>query len=217
MKSGIIAFCGSKGSGKSTSASIFQDLFKEPIEELAFAGHLKTTCSKVFSIDMKYFIDPKLKEVELDSYITLTDKNIREVFKAFKIDPKSDYDKYVRPHVSQVFETPRSLLQYIGTDLLHPIDPLIHVKVTLINKDPDKLSIITDLRFLEEFKFMSNQDDFKGIYVSNNAAEAKAANDTHKSERELKFFSHLCERLDNNSDLLDLRKGIQSLIDTTYK
>ena len=215
MKTGIIAFCGSKGSGKSTSASIFKDLVKFPTEELAFAGHLKETCSSVFRIDMKYFLDPSLKEVELDAYINLTRKSVEGVFKLFDIS-KFEYDKHVRPHMGQVFCTPRSLLQYIGTEVLHPINPLIHVEVTLKNKDPNKLSIITDLRFPQEFSELVKRDDFLSVYVSNQSAENVASGDMHPSEQGLRSFIHKCVKLDNNGTISELTENIQKLIDTNY-
>lgn len=211
MKTGIIAFCGSKGGGKSTSATILKELFQGPTEELAFAGHLKDVCSKVFSIDMKYFLDPALKEVELDTYIVLSKENIEAVFKLFDIIDYT-YDKHVRPHVGQVFDTPRQVLQYIGTEVLHPIDPLIHAKMTLKNKNPNVLTLITDLRFKQEFDFIKDQPNFIPVYVSNDKAESFAGTDGHKSERELQLFKHECTRLDNNGNLTDLRSNLTNLL-----
>lgn len=215
MKNGIVAFCGAKYSGKSTSATIFKEHYTGPTEELAFAGHLKNTCSKVFNIDMKYFLDPALKEVELESYINLTRENVEQVLKEFYID-KFDYNLHIRSHVGEVFDTPRRLLQYVGTEVLHPLDPLIHVKVTLRNKNPDKLSIITDLRFVQEFVHMKSQDGFLPVYVHNLSAEARALGDTHASEKQVLLFKDECLKLDNNHDLPALTKGIQDLIKEYY-
>lgn len=215
MRNGIIAFCGSKGSGKSTSATIFKDNYKGPTEELAFAGHLKKVCSETFSIDMKYFLDPKLKEVELQNYVTLRAVDIKVVFNKFDITD-FDYDKHIRPHMGQVFDTPRQLLQYVGTEVLHPLDPLIHVKMTLKNKDSNKLSIITDLRFSQEFNSLKTRSDFLPVYVYNVKAENSAQSDTHASEQQLKLFKEHCEKMDNNGDLGDLTRSVVGLIDKFY-
>lgn len=216
MRTGVIAFCGSKGSGKSTSASIFKTIFNGPTEELAFAGHLKNVCSKVFNVDMKYFLDPKLKEVELDSYINLTGTNIQSVLKEFYIT-EYDFDTHVRPHMGRVFYTGRSLLQYVGTEVLHPLDPLIHVKVTMKNKDPNKLSIITDLRFTQEFEYLEKRDDFVPVYVHNVQAEEAAKSDTHPSERQLELFKDRCLKLDNNLTLHSLQSFLTHLVETRYR
>lgn len=215
MKNGIIAFCGSKGSGKSTSATIFTGLYKGPTEELAFAGHLKNSCSKVFDVEMKYFLDPALKEVELDSYVNLTRQNLEALMKEFQVEAY-DYDKHIRPHVGQVFDTPRRLLQYIGTEVLHPIDPLIHVKITLKLKDPNKLSIVTDLRFMQEFKALADREDFVGVYVYNMAAENRAASDGHASEKGVFEFKDQCILLPNNGSMIELENYLKSLIEMEY-
>lgn len=212
MMNGIIAFCGSKGSGKSTSASILKELFKGETEELAFAGHLKTSCSKVFNVDMRYFLDPSLKEVELTNYIVLHSKNVEQILKEFDIETYN-FNDHVRPHIGQVFDSPRRVLQYIGTEVLHPLDPLIHAKMTIKNKDLNKLSIVTDLRFVKEFEYLNNGNNkFIPIYVKNDSAEYAALSDTHPSEKELTLFKDKCDILNNNGNLSDLKKNIENLI-----
>jgi hypothetical protein len=212
MKTGIIAFCGSKGAGKDTSANLVKELFTGPIEHLAFAGHLKNVCSKVLNIDMKYFTDPALKEVELDTYVVLTKENVEAILRGFDVT-NFTYDVNVRLHVGQVFDTPRQTLQYVGTELLHPIDPLIHAKMTLKNKNPDALTLITDLRFQQEFNYLKNQADLVTVYVANDKAESFAGADGHKSERELQLFKHECVRLDNNGSLTDLKINVSKFLE----
>ena len=177
MKStGVIAFCGSKGSGKSTSYQLFKEFYQGETEEIAIAGHLKDVCSKVFQVEMKHFTEPSLKEVEFDGYRILTRTNIEAVYKAFDLD-NIDFDTQVRPFMGKVLETPRKLLQYIGTELLHPIDPLIHIKVALAKKDLTKLTVVTDLRFLAEFNYFGEtlNADFTPVYIKRSSAEAQAA------------------------------------------
>jgi energy-coupling factor transporter ATP-binding protein EcfA2 len=222
---GVVAFCGSKGSGKSTSANLFKSLVKVETEELALAGHLKETASKVFEIDMKYFIEPQLKEVELKHYPVLDQDNIVEIMKEFDVLSLTDYASYgdsdfqlklVRPHIGHIFETPRSLLQYIGSELLHPIDPQIHVKKVAKKKDRSKLTLITDLRFEKELLYLQEtfKKDFLPIYVSNPDAEEKAKADGHPSEREMFCFFKRCEKLDNKEKSFSvLRKNLQTLVE----
>lgn len=211
----LMAFCGSKGAGKDTSANLVKELYTGKVESLSLAGHLKSVCSKVFGVDMKYFTDPKLKEVELDTYIVLKASNLRYVFCDFGID-LVDYDKLIRPHMSKVLETPRQLLQYIGTEVLHPVDPLIHVKLMMKNKDPKALTLITDLRFENEFNYFKSQTQFKfkPYYVSNLNAEAAASGDMHPSERDLQKFKNLCVKIDNNGSISDLRNKLKVIIES---
>lgn len=210
----LVAFCGAKESGKSTSAELFRDRIKNSnmkVNEVAFAGHLKVTCSKVFNIDMKYFLDPKLKEVELETYVRLTKEAIEQIFAEFEIT-EYDYDKHVRPHMGQVFDTPRKLLQYVGTELLHPIDKLIHVNITLKKIDPNAITLVTDLRFPTEFDALHGRPEFLPVYVNNKRAEDAASIDSHASERGWQQFKDRCTVLDNNGTLAQLMTNIDNLI-----
>lgn len=207
----IVAFCGAKESGKSTSAEIFRQLVNKATAEIAFAGHLKVVCSKVFNIEMKYFLDTKLKESELDNYVRLTKELAEKVFAEFEVK-EYDFDKHIRPHMGQVFDTPRKLLQYVGTELLHPIDKLIHVNFALRKIDPNVITLVTDLRFPQEFDAVYGRPEFLPVYIDNKRAEDAAAADSHASERGWQQFKDRCYRLDNNGDLFNLEQSLKALI-----
>lgn len=212
-KFGVIAFCGSKGAGKSTSATSFRDLAPFETEELALAGHLKDVCAPIFKLDIDSFMDPARKEVELETYIVLSPENVEAVLKAFYVE-NVDYNTQVRPHVGRVITTPRKLLQYIGTEVLHPIDPLIHTKIALRNKNPHKLTIITDLRFVNEFEYLNTTlgDQFLPVYVRNVPAESAASVDAHPSERQLDLFKNKCQLIENDSSLTQLKVKLFDLM-----
>lgn len=214
---GIVAFCASKKSGKSTAFEFFKEYYPGEVEEIALAGHLKTVCSKVFNIDMKYFVYQNLKEVELDTFVVLNMKNIISIFKEFNIE-NSDIVTTVKPHMGKILMTPRSLLQYVGTEVLHPIDPLIHAKKAIGLKDPNKLTIITDLRFINEHRFLRDQKNFEfdGYYIDNRAAAEAASTDLHPSERELDTFKHDLLHIDNNGSLNQFRENIKSIVEKKY-
>lgn len=209
----VIAFCGSKGSGKSTSAMIFKEVVEAQVEEIAIAGHLKEACSRVFNIDHDMFINPKLKEVELEEFIVLDRKRLEGLLKEFLIKNYT-FDAHVRPHLGRIARTPRALLQYIGTEVLHPIDPLVHVKVAMAKKDPNKITLITDLRFVAEFEYLKAEhaNAFVPVYVKNPAAEIVAAADAHSSERQYELFRAKCRVLNNEGSLSDLKSGINQFI-----
>lgn len=207
----VVAFCGSKGSGKSTSATIFNQLVTSNVEELAIAGHLKEACSRVWKLEMRLFLDPKFKEVELEDFIVLERRDVENLLRDFDVIPK---DEFVRPHLGRVLRTPRALLQYIGTEVLHPIDPLIHVKKAMRKKDPAKITLITDLRFVAEFNYLKEKHDadFFPVYVKNPAAELAASMDSHASERQYIEFVTRCVVLNNEGSMESLKNGIAQLI-----
>ena len=182
MAKTIIAFAGAKESGKSTSAILLKSILDTQTKEIAFAAHLKNTCAQVFNIDINYFLDTKLKETELENYVHLNKTALLNIFKLFDL-MDIDYDKYIRPHISRVFSTPRALLQYIGTEVLHPIDPLIHVKTALKLVDSNYINIITDLRFPQEFEALYKNPEFLPIYVDNKKAEANAATRKERTDQ----------------------------------
>lgn len=207
----IVAFAGAKESGKSTSAELFKSLVNVATQEVAFAGHLKTVCSEVFGIEMKYFLDTKLKESELENYVNLNRENIAQVFEKFEIE-SFDHDLHVRKHIGQVFDTPRKLLQYIGTELLHPLDKLIHVNFALKKINPDVITLVTDLRFPQEFDALYGREDFVPVHVSNVKAELAAEADSHASEKGWQKFKDRCYTLDNNGSISDLTENLKTLI-----
>lgn len=211
-KNGVIAFCGSKGAGKNTSADIFKEITGLPTEELALAGHLKEVCAPIFGVECEKFIKPELKEVELDEYIVLNTNTVQNLLEAFHVKDYN-FDKNVRPHLGKVLRTPRALLQYIGTEVLHPIDPLIHAKITMRKKDPNKLTILTDLRFVNEFNYFHRRDDFMPVYVKNSRAEIAASVDPHPSEQEMHRFKNHCYLIYNEGALDELRQNLRRMID----
>lgn len=209
MKSnGVLAFCGSKGSGKDTSCNIFKTFYHGEVEEIALAKHLKIVATEVFNMDMKNFLDPSLKEVELETFIVINQSHLENVFKLFNVEYK--VNTHLRTHVGKVIETPRKLLQFIGTDVLHPIDPLVHSKFVLSQKSNDKLTIITDLRFVVEFEYFKEKlgKDFTPIYVKRSEAEIIAENDLHVSEREVQLFKNKCFTLPNETSFSELKRRI---------
>lgn len=208
----IIAFCGAKGAGKSTAATLLRELVPNKIEELALAGHLKNVCSKVFNLNLDLFLNPALKERELEDLVVLTPETLAAVLGQFYVE--GNLEQHIRPHIGRVLDTPRSLLQYIGTEVLHPIDPLIHVKIMARNVSEDKLTVLTDLRFFNEFNYFKETmgDAFLPVYIKNNAAELVALADQHPSERDLEKFKSKCEVIENHGSMAEFRTKLSTLL-----
>jgi len=206
----IIAFAGVKQSGKDTACDVVEENFKNTTR-LTFAEKLKTVCSKVFDLDMKHFTDNNLKEVLLEDIIFLDEPLIRKVIENFGY--VCDYDKHIRGHIGIVLSTPRELLQYVGTEVLHAVDKQIHI-LSIIDKISNGINIITDLRFEQEIDyFMENYPDiFFPIYIKNDVAENIAKSDLHKSEMDLGNFKKKCMVIENNSSLKEYREQVTSLI-----
>lgn len=214
MNHPLIAFCGSKGAGKSTAAVLFKKICQSPVQEFAIADELKNICAHVFGIDKIHFIDPALKEVEFDTYIVLGTTSLINVLLQFGVkEINIDFTNHIRPHIGKILTSPRTLLQYIGTEVLHPVDPLIHAKLMLSIKDaaPPSTTVVTDLRFINEFNFFKETlgDQFIPVYVKNSKVEVTSMADLHSSEQELKLFKNKCYLIENEWDLQKFEESLR--------
>jgi len=214
----IVAFAGSKGAGKSTAFEILHGNFRG-VHDIALAGHLKLAASEVFNLDQRLFHDQNLKESPLANFITLDSDQIMDVFFKFNLiqDKDFNYDDHVRPHIGKLIETPRKLLQYLGTEVLHPIDPLIHVKYVTKKLPENGLIVITDLRFANEFEYLyDNFEEFIPYHIENNHAEMAAEGDTHPSETDRHKFKHKCQTLDNNGTIYQFKGLVKKTVQEVY-
>lgn len=213
----VIGICGSKGAGKSTAFEMLKQVYGLLLVEIPLAAHLKETCAAVSNLPLEYFTDQKYKEKELENYVVLDEGIIKLIFSKFFLEENKDftYDVNVRPHISKVFTTPRQMLQYVGTEVLRPIDNLIHVRTVLKKCQKDRVTVVPDVRFNSEFNYFSNDSsiEFTALYINNNSAEAAASADSHQSELEYRDFVSSCIKIDNNGSLSELRINLLKVLD----
>lgn len=215
-KTGIIAFCGSKGSGKNTAATLLKASFPGPVQEIAFADTIKTASKVAFGLTDAQIFDPVLKETEFENYVVYTRENLKTLFDGFLLKEGEDYNvqQHLVPHVGKVMRSPREILQYVGTEIMRNVDLNIHVNVTLKKKDPNALTLITDMRFPNEFENLqaTGADNFLPVYVKNLDAEARASTDAHLSERLFEKFKNSCLLVENNGTMQEFAAKIDSLV-----
>lgn len=196
----IIAFTGSKGSGKSTACKVLNQRL-EKVNSVMIAGTLKKAICETFEFDLDRLDDQVYKEAELSNPIELDRSSLIKIVEYFGVD--YNYDMHLRTHVGYIVYSLRELLQFIGTEVLHPIDPLIHIKAAEKELTKDGINVVTDLRFEQEFDYFNNSNyDFIPFYIQNFGAEAVAAGDTHPSETQLQNFKGKCTKITNNDDLI---------------
>lgn len=215
----ILGFAGPKSSGKTTAYDIVRENFPE-VQEITLALHMKKVCAKVFNFDEVLCHDPKLKEVLLADPISLEKSHIENIFEKFNITKDQfTYDDHIRPHVGKLLETPRQVLQYIGTEVLRPIDDLIHVKFATSNLPDNGILVVTDMRFENEFNYF--KDNFEGefypYHINCTRAELAAEGDTHPSETDRHKFKHLCKSLDNNRSIHAFRTLVKEEVRSLYE
>jgi hypothetical protein len=205
----FIGFTGVKQAGKSTAFQFIKERFPL-VQEVALADKLKNECARVFNLERVNFDAPELKERELEQPVYLDETNIQELLKAFNLT--YDYDKHVRPHMGTILHTPRQVAQYVGTEVLRAVDPDVHCKGPVADLPAHGVFVVTDMRFHNEYDYFAKnyESNFFPFFINNYAAEAKAAKDSHASERYIFEIAKKCERVDNNGSLEDLRRQILS-------
>jgi hypothetical protein len=137
----IISFSGRKQSGKTELAKI---CVKYNYELINFADGLKDLICNVLNINREYLDENKDKISDNKYY--LNDK-IDYIANEICIDPE-----IVKTFFNEPFDSIRSILQIIGTNLIRQYNPLWHINKIKqkIYDNPDKYYCIGDTRFLNE-------------------------------------------------------------------
>lgn len=209
----IIGICGIKGAGKDTAFDLLKVHFPL-IKKVSFAGKLKQVCKEVLGLTEFQITDRRAKEAYLKDPIYLSASVLEEVIEAFGETSNIIYDKHVRPHVGITLDTPRRVLQYVGTEVLRGVRDNIHAYNLLIQlKDSEGTYFITDLRFLDEYQLFSDnfKEDFEVWYINNKKAEMNSLKDLHPSERGFLQIKNKAILVNNNGDLRDFEKTLLTL------
>lgn len=208
----IIGLAGVKTSGKSTAANMIKELV-EGAQEAALADKLKNTCAEVFGVPREYFDRQDLKELPFeDGPKTLTNTKIGAILESFGVvmtrrEIDSTYDC-----IGMELLTPRKIAQIVGTEVLRAAgDEDIHCKNVQLT---DGVTIISDLRFPNEFAYFSENENvnFIPLYIQRDEAEKHVTEDSHPSEKCVFEFSGKCIYINNNNSLEDLKIQIESAL-----
>ena len=112
----ILGLLGSKGSGKTLAASTLES---KGFRRLSFAGPLKQLLSETFEIHLSFFTGGDLKEqpylnIVLDAVAV---KRLIDHAKAFYPITESQATRAILNAPNAIIQTPRQLLQIVGTDI----------------------------------------------------------------------------------------------------
>lgn len=208
----VVALTGRKGSGKDTFCQFLSSHLsgEYTITYLKFAGLLKQACSKASGLSLEYFEDVVLKEQELPKVIKLAKEGYNIVMREFGLPEDGTNDNFM------VFHTPRQMLQVVGTDILRRKQPDIHVKKTLKQIPKNGITIITDLRFVNEFNALEKlleYHEFIPVFIDRRTDD----NDEHRSERELLKLKDKCVIINNNGTFNDLNDRALKVLNIVLK
>ena len=186
----IIALGGKIGSGKSSIADM---LVGDGWVRLSFATRLKEIVAWLIGV----------RPEEINSL-----KNVRATY-SFGTAPciyiaretGLPLEKIEPLLAGRVFFNVRSVLQYIGTDVIRAIDPDWHCRTVRdrILSDPGKNYVIDDLRFRNELEMVRSFDDSKVFYIDRPGLERN----WHESEHSLEVSDFDKDEFITNDGTLD--------------
>ena len=205
----VIGLAGVKTSGKSTAAEIIKGIIEA--KESALADKLKNASAKAFGLERIQFDAQELKEVEFGRPMMVTRTVLETILTEFNLAPERADE--MRKLEGAMLKSPRHIAQFVGTEVLRSLgNPDIHCdNVELF----EGTTIISDMRFPNEFDYFFNKEDidFIPLYVARNEAEIQVTPDSHASETSVFLFKDKCARLDNNGTIEQLEANIKAILE----
>jgi hypothetical protein len=212
----VIAFCGEKGSGKSTASEQLVQQFG--FTDIALADPLKELISRVFRLSLEYFADPKLKDKDFGYDITVDYEHLDKL----RSIVENDWDYTLTPEQREeieeyhgyTFKSPREMMQTIGTDILRDIidkDIFIRLLVQRIIHMETPV-VITDVRFKNEREKLKKL----GVVLCRIKRTFIDTDDKHKSENDLGLDDEY-DAIFDNSESADVLKQTVNLWMTMRK
>jgi len=203
----LLSFSGERLVGKDTAAEVLINEFG--FKRKALADPLKEICSEVFCIDLKYFHDQELKEKPFKKPLQVTKGHLKRL-----LDYCAQYEDVSGRAYVQVLntccvqlETPRKILQYIGSDVIRQyisssfwLD--LAMKTLPFN---DSNVVVTDSRFANE------RDSLKkcGGQLCLIQRPMDKPKDVHLSENDLGTLNDYHHVINNNKSLEEFRSSVK--------
>ena len=212
MKKIVLGLSGVKQSGKTTATLMIREFINA--KEVALADHLKKTIHKVFEIPKYYMHDQEFKEKQLERPLILDKKSIRSILKSFNLP--ANLETIDKKLIDTQLNTPRQALTLIGTELLRTAGgENVHCK-TLKFDDSHSVYVVSDVRFPNEFNYLSALEgiSFIPLFIHRTEAEKQLNKKSHSSEASVLKFKEKCIQVDNNGDLRNLEHQIKGIVDT---
>lgn len=204
----IIAFCGAPGAGKDTAADYLVE--NHDFAHVKFARELREICAHSFGLPLHYLADPAFKDKKFEHPIVIDEEDYERFTNRLNHNfvSSGNYKDLRNVMIGKELETPRELLQYIGTDVIRQgIDASYFVSYV-----EDKIRywesrgsnvVISDLRFPNELKAIKKHE-CKAYRILRDVGE-----NGHAAEnQELDVDGEVC----NNGSVRELELQLEELL-----
>lgn len=212
----IINIAGKAGSGKTTIAEYIEEKYKA--KHLSWAKNLKVMCMYVFELNEHQVFTQDGKIEKFNKPITVNLEHIHKIINWMKETIDFSFTENVPQNaldgvLGTKLETPRQVLQYVGTDICRKLYQNYHTDVVKkeANECEEQFIVISDTRFDNELD-LPKQWNRKVINVKIKRSNNNIQAGTHISEQDL-----VDEKFDviiqNDSTLEDLKNKIDNLME----
>lgn len=222
----VIGLMGDRGAGKDTVADMMMSEIYSWTEcscmKVAFADWLRETCSEVFSIEYRRFLDQDKKEKTFRNFFgfkkkikptermsfSLVTEIARKLFLT-NLKMKNIHDNFM---AHPGFNTPREMLQFIGTDICRDIvAENFHLRLmeknieSILERSSDAIIIVTDIRYENEAELIRK---FEGPVIK--VDRKGTTQGTHSSDDIGEIASDIV--IKNDADLEELHTQVIDII-----
>lgn len=210
----IVCFTGPKQAGKTTACKLLAEKFEAPV--LAFAEELKRLV--MISFDLSVDEMGVNKEKKFEGPVFFKEKQLRRIMEMIEHkmdDVKPDHSFRWRKvaanqWVGKQFETPRQILQWVGTEFMHTVVPTFHCDVMAAKMKSPGLYFIDDLRFVSEWDFLKGLSPLVKVIRITGRNESEKGKEEHSSEADWKNIEEQY-KISNTGTLPAYEDKIQSL------
>jgi hypothetical protein len=214
----LLAMAGQMGSGKDTVAAHL--VANYGFTRLAFADNLKEMCKSVWNLTHEQVYGEKEKFQPFEQKLTLTKKHAKAVIKwvteVNHISLTEYQENAILKLVGQEFETPRHILQYVGTEICREcIQDDFHANTvwTKIQREGLERIVVADCRFANEREKVIAWGGKTAIVTGRTTTQnASSAAKTHASETSLGDVSEYDFHLDNAGTLEELYRKTDEIM-----
>ena len=230
----IINLMGKKGSGKTyTAGELTKILLSEGyiIYNDTFASKLKNMIALYFGVRKNNFDDAitNIDDIKTNTYNMLVNSGKKPEALVPLIENIKNISKTIKSLIDK--KDSRTLMQYIGTDIFRKGDEDYWTKNmrNKINNMPSislnsisgkywnpqiDFVIISDCRFINEFKMLNSLDNIKTYNILIKGIEKEDDNDNHRSEKEIDEIAKTekIEIFNNTNDKTKFEESIKLLL-----